>query len=140
VAVLKINFQEHLNGPEKIERGEFAIQDATTRKEIDLTGNWESCFLPGQRVEMCMVYLIQEERSASKVERCKMCEPHSPCNLRWMKSISDGYALQIIIFEYANVSSRVILARLLLLLEFGLARGYECLRTTHPFQQTPLYR
>jgi hypothetical protein len=55
VAVLKVNFKHHGNCAEKIEKGEFAIEDAATRRDIDLTTNWELCFSPGQRVEMSIV-------------------------------------------------------------------------------------
>ena len=55
MAVLKVNFKHHGNSAEKIEKGEFAIEDAATRRDIDLTTNWELCFSPGQRVEMSIV-------------------------------------------------------------------------------------
>jgi hypothetical protein len=55
VAVLKVNFKHHGNSAEKIEKGEFAIEDVATRRDIDLNTNWELCFSPGQRVEMSMV-------------------------------------------------------------------------------------
>jgi hypothetical protein len=44
VAVLKINFQKYRSGIEKIERGEFAIQDFVTKRDIDLRTDWEVCF------------------------------------------------------------------------------------------------
>lgn len=55
VAVLKVNFKHHGNSAEKIEKGEFAIEDAATTRVIDLNTNWELCFSPGQRVEMSIV-------------------------------------------------------------------------------------
>jgi hypothetical protein len=55
VAVLKVNFKKYGNGTEKIERGEFVIQDAITKRDIDLNTDWEVCFSPGQRVMMSMI-------------------------------------------------------------------------------------
>jgi hypothetical protein len=55
VAVLKVNFKGHSHYAKKIEKGEFAIEDAATRRDIDLNTNWELCFSPGQRVEMSIV-------------------------------------------------------------------------------------
>jgi hypothetical protein len=56
VAVLKVNFKKHGKGAEKIERGEFAIEDTTTRRDVNLQGDWETCFHPGQRVNMSMIF------------------------------------------------------------------------------------
>jgi hypothetical protein len=58
VAVLKVNFKHHGNSAEKIEKGEFAIEDAATTRIIDLNTNWELCFSPGQRVEMSIVVTV----------------------------------------------------------------------------------
>ncbi len=40
----------------KIKRGEFAIQDSTTSRDINISSAWETCFRPGQRVVMSMVF------------------------------------------------------------------------------------
>jgi hypothetical protein len=61
--VLKINFQKHGSGAEKIERGEFAIQDSVTKRDIDLRTDWEVCFSPGQRVDMSMIFLGTPQNS-----------------------------------------------------------------------------
>jgi hypothetical protein len=58
LAVLKVNFKRHSNSAEKIEKGEFAIEDAATTRVIDLNTNWELCFSPGQRVEMSIVVTV----------------------------------------------------------------------------------
>lgn len=54
--MLKINFQPYGNGAKKIERGEFAIRDRATKNAIDLSVDWNTCFSPGQKVDMCMVF------------------------------------------------------------------------------------
>lgn len=50
-----MNFRKHGRGAEKIERGEFVIQDSATKRDIDLRRDWELCFSPGQRVDMSMI-------------------------------------------------------------------------------------
>jgi hypothetical protein len=44
------------SGAKKIKNGEFAIQDAATKRDIDLKSVWETCFIPGQHVIMNMVF------------------------------------------------------------------------------------
>ncbi len=56
ISVLKINFSKVGSGAEKIDRGEFAIQESSTKRQIDLHSDWETCFLPGQRVDMSMIF------------------------------------------------------------------------------------
>jgi hypothetical protein len=56
VSVLRINFREYGDSAEKIDKGEFVIQDLATKRDIDLEGDWEVCFWPGQKAEMSMVF------------------------------------------------------------------------------------
>ena len=53
---MKINFSKVGSGAQKIDRGEFAIQETSTKRQIDLRNDWETCFLPGQRVDMSMIF------------------------------------------------------------------------------------
>jgi hypothetical protein len=53
---LKINFKKHGTATERIDRGDFAIQDSATTNDIDLSRDWETCFRPGQRVDMSMIF------------------------------------------------------------------------------------
>jgi hypothetical protein len=55
--VLKVNFSKHGSGTKKIEDGEFAIQDSVSKRDIDLTGDWETCFYPGQHVDMSIILI-----------------------------------------------------------------------------------
>ena len=75
MAVLKVNFKHHGNSAERIARGEFAIEDAATRRDIDLNTNWELCFPPGQRVEMSILVSASLEYGNSiEIEqtRCRL--------------------------------------------------------------------
>ena len=56
-------------GPEKIDRGEFVLQEACTKQDIDLEKHWDSCFLPGQRVEMSMIFQLPDHPSST----CPSC-------------------------------------------------------------------
>ena len=54
LAVLKVRFKDV--GLQKIERGQFALEIAQTKRSIDLRKPWLSCMLPGQRVDMSMIF------------------------------------------------------------------------------------
>jgi len=56
LAVLKVNLKESGCGPLMIDRREFAIEESGTQNAIDLTKPWDSCFYPGQRVAMSMIF------------------------------------------------------------------------------------
>ncbi|MCJ1387446.1 hypothetical protein MMC18_000289 [Xylographa bjoerkii] len=55
-AVLKANLSKVRCGPAKIDRGEFAIQDTSTKRQIRLSDDWDTCFFPGQHVDMSMIF------------------------------------------------------------------------------------
>ena len=59
------NFTPILSGRRKIARGEFVIQDAGSKKLIDLAGDWNTCFAPGQRVEMSIVFKVRKATNPS---------------------------------------------------------------------------
>ena len=42
IAVLKENFRKIGSGSEKIERGEFAIQETGSKRDVDLLQNWDA--------------------------------------------------------------------------------------------------
>lgn len=69
VAVLKLNLKETGCGPDMIDRGEFTIKELGTRNSIDITRSWESCFYPGQKVAMSMVFK-QPRTVNSSCPRC----------------------------------------------------------------------
>jgi hypothetical protein len=73
VAILKVNFKKHGNGAEKIERGEFAIEDAATRRDVNLEDDWETCFSPGQRVNMSMIFRRDCPNYAKRRISCPNC-------------------------------------------------------------------
>ncbi|KAJ0419919.1 hypothetical protein BJY00DRAFT_285409 [Aspergillus carlsbadensis] len=56
LAFLKVNLQGTGCGSGMVDREEFVIEDAGTHRSIDLTQSWDTCFFPGQRVVMSMVF------------------------------------------------------------------------------------
>jgi hypothetical protein len=56
LAVLKINLKHIKSASYRIDAGNFAIQDSATKRDVDIEAPWDSCFLPGQRVEMAMIF------------------------------------------------------------------------------------
>jgi hypothetical protein len=69
--VLKINLKNVRRAPEKIDRGEFVIQDSALKKDIDFKRDWELCFSPGQSVDMSMIFHRPTELEDAAV--CPAC-------------------------------------------------------------------
>ncbi|KAJ5993889.1 hypothetical protein N7451_009613 [Penicillium sp. IBT 35674x] len=70
LAVVKSNLKSSGCGPAMIDRGEFAIEESGTQVPIDLTGPWENCFYPGQRVVMSMIFKQQQRHPSTTCPRC----------------------------------------------------------------------
>ena len=66
---MKINSSKVGSGAEKIDRGEFALQETSTKRQICLCNDWETCFLPGQRVDMIMIF----RRNVIDHNVCPLC-------------------------------------------------------------------
>jgi hypothetical protein len=56
LAVLKLNLKETGCGPAMIDQGDFVIEELGTQTQIDINSSWDSCFYPGQKVAMSMVF------------------------------------------------------------------------------------
>ncbi|KAL2812401.1 hypothetical protein BJX63DRAFT_247942 [Aspergillus granulosus] len=69
LAVLKINLKKTSCGPEMIDRGDFVIEELGTNTLINITQQWDTCFYPGQRVAMSMVF--RQKAEGSSCPRCK---------------------------------------------------------------------
>lgn len=54
-SVLEARFR-NLPGERKIKRKEYALQDRFSQLDIEMSASFESCFLPGRRVDMSMVF------------------------------------------------------------------------------------
>ena len=67
--MLQANFENVPSGLRKIRNGEFVIQDAASGRTIDLSKAWETCFAPGQRVDMRMIF----QRTTRQRNACPSC-------------------------------------------------------------------
>jgi hypothetical protein len=74
--VLEKRFQK-VQGYQKVKNREYVIQEHATRREIQRNFPWEVSFLPGQRVDMSLIFERQEKVSAQTT--CPRCQ-----------SVSDG--------------------------------------------------
>ena len=76
LAVLKVRFQHA--GLRKIKKGQFALEESRTRRLIDLRRPWHTCFLPGQRIDMSMIF--SEPSDGGKTRICPGCRYNSVSN------------------------------------------------------------
>ncbi|KAI9710409.1 MAG: hypothetical protein M1812_007445 [Candelaria pacifica] len=67
VAVLKVRFKDI--GLQKIENGEFCLEERGMKREIDLSRPWDTVLLPGQKVDMSMVF----QRRYTADAKCHGC-------------------------------------------------------------------
>ncbi|OBT73749.1 hypothetical protein VF21_07171 [Pseudogymnoascus sp. 05NY08] len=78
IAVMKVNFKAlGEQAVRKIKRGRFVIQDSATKRDIDLAAHWDSCFYPGQRVEMSIIFTSFIQNSYRRCPRCEKECNHS---------------------------------------------------------------
>jgi hypothetical protein len=87
-AVLRSNFKNVGRAAMKIEKGEFVIQDAATKRDIDLTLPWEVCFNPGQHTLMSMVFTSTK----NSIMSCPKCREKNEENIAQDEDI-EWYAL-----------------------------------------------
>ncbi|TVY53683.1 hypothetical protein LCER1_G004142 [Lachnellula cervina] len=71
ISVLKLNFKKFGSAPRKIDRGEFAMQDSITKRNIDINRDWEVCFHPEQHINMSLVFSTDEY--GGKIFGCPRC-------------------------------------------------------------------
>ncbi|ESZ90210.1 hypothetical protein SBOR_9407 [Sclerotinia borealis F-4128] len=94
-------------GQGKIARGEFALSDSRTRRELDLCEPWDVLFHPGMHVDMDMIF--QEFCAPTEVNSCPACHSVNDdknggritcfkCNLQFHRtssgSLSQSYVYQ----------------------------------------------
>ena len=77
-SVLAQNFKE-VGAALKIEAEEFVLEDVATKKDIDLSREWENCFIPGQRVEMSMIFFQHEREQGDSCPGCGRNPAYSLC-------------------------------------------------------------
>ena len=86
-----MNFRNIGSASAKIERGEFAIQDSATKRDIDLNQSWDTCFLPGQHVDMSMIFAHQDSLGEECPKCSKICVGDQEQELKWFVHDSTNY-------------------------------------------------
>lgn len=93
--MLQDNFKKFAPAKEMIQKGDFAIYDLATERDIDLTKHWETVFRPGQAVAMCMIFRRMETRK----DFCPACENECSQPLRrgaqWYNMTQFGYLFSL---------------------------------------------
>lgn len=74
-AVLELRFRS-VQGHKKVKNKEYVIQEHVTRREIRRNQPWEASFLPGQRVDMSLVFESQEQKELPRTT-CPRCQTAS---------------------------------------------------------------
>lgn len=74
-AVLELRFRS-VQGHKKVKNKEYVIQEHVTRREIRRNQPWEVSFLPGQRVDMSLVFESQEQKELPRTT-CPRCQTAS---------------------------------------------------------------
>ncbi|KAL8816967.1 MAG: hypothetical protein Q9223_004116 [Gallowayella weberi] len=83
ISVLSINFKWVGSASRKIKNGDFAIHDSRTLRDIDLNRPWEECFIPGQRVDMSMIF-ERHDPGSTLCPRCDgECVPNPAAYTAW---------------------------------------------------------
>jgi hypothetical protein len=71
-AVLELRFRT-VQGHKKVKNKEYIVQEHATRREIRRNRPWEVSFLPGQRVDMSLVFESQEQKELPQTT-CPRCQ------------------------------------------------------------------
>ncbi|KAH8819392.1 hypothetical protein F5884DRAFT_10370 [Xylogone sp. PMI_703] len=72
-AILRLRF-ENVQGYKKVQNNEYILQEHATRREIARTRPWNLAFLPGQRVDMSLIFTKKaEEAEATPSTSCPNC-------------------------------------------------------------------
>ncbi|EON68350.1 hypothetical protein W97_07608 [Coniosporium apollinis CBS 100218] len=77
-AVLEDRFR-NFRGYEKVRNSEYVLQDHSTRRDITRSRKWDAAFLPGQKIEMTMLFEELKDPHSSETTSCPGC-----------KRVSDG--------------------------------------------------
>jgi hypothetical protein len=72
LSVVKANFRTAECNERLIDRGDFVIEEMGTQAAIDLTKPWVSCFSPGQRVAMSVIFR-QTQKVPAQASSCPKC-------------------------------------------------------------------
>ena len=91
-AVLDIRFKDKV-GHDKVRQREYTLQEHATGREIDRTIAWDDAFLPGQRIDMSLIFKQQSpEKESNNSSSCPRChavsEMPAGSEVQWYVSAS----------------------------------------------------
>ncbi|KUJ09638.1 uncharacterized protein LY89DRAFT_597775 [Mollisia scopiformis] len=77
-AILRLRFQD-VQGFKKVRNNEYILQEHTTKREIKRTRRWDLAFMPGQRIDMSLVFVKKEAEEAEEIQStsCPNCRATS---------------------------------------------------------------
>jgi hypothetical protein len=75
-AVLETRFKG-VNGSRKVLQKEYALQEHSTGKDIEMSRPWEQSFLPGQKINMCMIFTKTSAKGSLNIPTCPGCNKPS---------------------------------------------------------------
>jgi len=85
ISVLKDNLRSVRSSSALIDQRKYRIEELETLEAIDLSGPWETCFFPGQRVAMSMIF--DREGNKWSPTTCPVCqqrqEGSDTTNITW---------------------------------------------------------
>lgn len=85
--VLETRFR-NLQGHAKIVSKEFVLQERITRRDVSRDGPWEGAILPGQKIEMSIVFTDARNDKQTSCPGCQQaCEIHSESGIQWYERL-----------------------------------------------------
>ena len=76
-AVLELRFRK-IQGYAKVKRLEYTFQEHSTKRVISRTRNWEGAFIPGQRIDMSLIFDFKDPSAVrTTCPSCKMASQDS---------------------------------------------------------------
>jgi hypothetical protein len=75
-AILRLRFQD-VQGFKKVQNNEYVLQEHATKREIKRTRRWDVAFMPGQRVDMSLVFVKAEKAEETPSTSCPNCRATS---------------------------------------------------------------
>jgi len=72
-AVLDIRFKDKV-GHDKVQQREYTLQEHATCREIDRSIDWEDAFIPGQKIDMSLIFKEHSpEKASNNLSSCPRC-------------------------------------------------------------------
>lgn len=85
--IISKRFEKH-RGYTKIQRKEFAIEEAFTGREVSRSSDWTMAFCPGQKIDMSVIF-SERDTVSNSCPRCRVSSPElTEAKVQWYVSLS----------------------------------------------------